>query len=340
MQKAMDFLTKKRKGDSPPVIVVCGDDEFLARSCRLAVRDWVIGPEPDDFVYSVFEAANTPLANVLDDLQTPPFIGDRKLVVVAEADKFVTQHRGSLERYVAQPSSIGVLMLVVDSWTATTKLAKAVEERGLAIDAKPIQAWTTAAWCVQWAKHAHDKKISKPTAEWLVELVGTHLGLLDQELAKLSVAMGDAPEIDLATVTRLSAGQRLESAFKLLDAVFEGNMHEALRNLDRQIVSGESPVGILAMMTSQLRKLTHAARLAVAGRQLADAVQEAGLPRFAVEKSMATLRKFGRPGMAGMYRRLLAADLDLKGGIELNQRTVLERFLLDLARLSANARPN
>lgn len=331
MLRAMDFLLKKRRGDPPPTAVVFGDDDFLARQARRALREWIIGPDPDDFNYAVHEGAQAALASVLDDLRTPSMLGDRKLVVVEAADKFVTQHRAALERYAARPAGNATLLLMVDSWPATTKLAKAIEQDGLAIDAKPIPAWTTAAWCVQWAGHAHRVKMDKSTAEWLVELVGADLGLLDQEMAKLATAVGAAGTIDRAAVSKWTVGARMESAFKLLDAAFEGRVGEALKSLDRQLAAGESPVGVLAMITSQVRRLTQAARLAVAGRPLMDALLESGMPKFACEKSAATLRKLGRAKMAGMYRRLLTADLNLKGGSELPARTVLERFLIELA---------
>lgn len=328
----MEFGGKKGKAEIRPVFVAFGDEPFLRRQAVLKIRDAVVGPEPDDFTLAEHVGGSVSLAAVLDDLHTPPFIGDRRLVVVEDADPFVSAHREALLRYVEAPTECGVLLLEVQSWSATTKLYKAVEQVGLAVDCKAPKAWHVGSWCVKWAAVRYHKKIAKETADWLVELVGTELGLLDQELDKLAGAVGPRDDIDLQTVNRLVAGSRTETAFKLLDLVFEGQAGKALELLDRQLLAGESPVGVLAMMTSQLRKLTRAARGVVAGQAMDAALSEAGIAPYFVDKAKNQLRHLGRPRMAAMYRRLLQTDLHLKGGSILSPRTIIERFLLDLGR--------
>ena len=78
------------------------------------------------------------LADVLDELFTLPFFSRRRLVVVEEADTFVTKHRKDLEAYVGSPSASGTLLLQVKVWTATTNLAKLVDKVGLAIDCNAL----------------------------------------------------------------------------------------------------------------------------------------------------------------------------------------------------------
>lgn len=334
----MEFLTKKRKGNPPPVLVILGDDDFLRRQAALSIREWTVGRDADDFTLSEYSGADASLSAVLDDLATPPFLGDRRLVVVEEADKFVTAHREALLTYVENPSSTGVLLLEVKTWTATTKLAKGVERTGLAIEAKSPKDYLVPNWCVQWTKGRYDRTMAKPTADWLVELVGAHLGQLDQEIAKLVNFVGSRSEITIDDVNRMVAGTRTENAFKLLDLLLEGNAAKAITFLDRQLVAGDSPIMIMAMLTAQLKKLTRAARAVVAGAPIDEALRGAGVPPFALEKNRAHLRHFGRERMAAMYRRLLEVDLDIKGGTALDPRFVVERFLVDLARPQSPAR--
>ncbi|MFO0947685.1 MAG: DNA polymerase III subunit delta [Planctomycetota bacterium] len=334
----IEFLTKKRRGEPPAVLVIFGDDDFLCRQASMTVREWTVGRDADDFTLSEYTGADASLSAVFDDLATPPFLGDRRLVVVEDADKFVTAHREALLKYVEGPSPTGVLLLEVKTWTATTKLAKAVELSGLAIEAKSPKDYLVPNWCVQWAKGRYDKTMAKPTADWLVELVGAHLGQLDQEIAKLVNFVGDRPDIGLEDVNRMVAGTRTENAFKLLDLLLEGHAAKAIQFLDRQLVAGDSPIMIMAMLTAQLKKLTRAARAVVAGTNMDQALRDAGVPPFAIEKNCAHLRHFGRERMAAMYRRLLEVDLDIKGGTALEPRFVVERFLIELARPQSPAR--
>ena len=328
---ANDFLFKKRRPAQVAVYVAYGDEDFLRRHVHWKLRTQLVGPEPDDFTYAVHPGEAAVAANILDELFMPPFLGDQRLVVVEEADTFVTKFRPVLEKYVAHPSGTGTLLLDCRSWPASTKLAKAVEKSGMAIDCNGPKTRYVADWCVRWARERFQKNLDRPTASWLVELVGGALGMLDRELAKLNDYVGDRDEITIDDVQKLVAGTRTDTAFKLLDPALEGRTEQALQMLHRQLNQGESPVGILAMLTGQLRRLTKAARLAGEGQGLDGALREAGVPPFFVRKSIDQLQRLGHERMAGMYRRLLATDLDLKGGSQLSPRIVVEKLLLELA---------
>lgn len=330
-KKCADFLAKLPKSSPPGVIVLFGDEDFLLRESVAAVRRWVLGDDPDEMALSQYDGESVEWASVKDDLITPPFLGDRRLVIVENADGFVTRNRARLEAYVARPSSCAVLVLGVSSWPASTKLAKAVEASGLSIDASAPKAWLVADWVVRWTRERHGKEIDKEGAQWLVELAGTSLGQLDQEIGKLCTCLEANAKIDARLVDRMVAGTRTETAFKLLDMVLEGKVGSVFELLDRQFAAGESPVGILAMLTSQLRRLARAARQTEMGTSTPEALQQAGVPPFAVDKARAQLNHFGRARMELMSRRLLQADLDLKGSSSLSSRTVIERLLVELA---------
>lgn len=328
----MEFLARKRPPKIGPVVVVFGDDDFLRRQAIAAVRTLVVGSEPDDFTFARFVGNETSLRDLSDELATPPLLGDRKLIVMEAADRFVSDNRSELESIVAHPSEFAVLLLDLASFPATTRLAKAVEAHGLAIDARgPQRPHLVASWCIQWANARYGKSLDKTAADWLVELSGTNLGVLDRELDKLSTYVGAAPAIVTDDIGRLVAGTATEKVFKLLDLALAGQPARAIEMLDRLFVAGESEVGMLAMMNSQLRKLTHAARMAVAGQPLRDALLAAGVPQFALATGEAQLRRMGRERMIGMLRRLLAADYHVKGGTTFDKRIVVERLLLELA---------
>lgn len=252
---------------------------------------------------------------------------------------FISQNRSALEKYVAQPSPSAVLLLDLRSFPANTKLYKAIQQSGLIVDCVAAKPQYLAAWCRQWAAHAYGKELPKDAADWLVELAGPDYGVLDQELRKLSTFVGDAGAIAYEVVQRLSAGAGDDKAFKILDAALDGDIVGAIRLLDRQLAAGDPPQRLLNIASSQVRKLTRAARLAVAGtHSLRQALAAAGVPPFAIDRSEARLKRIGRERMAGMFRRLLSADLAVKGGSGLDPSAVLLRLIRDLAVTDAQTR--
>src|SRR5437867_3741329 len=121
------FLERAGRGQPKPVYVLTGDEDFVKRQVLAALRRQVLGEEADGFGLSAYPGDKAVWAVVHDELETLPFGGSRRLVVVENADPFVTRHRTALERYLAKPAATGVLVLDVRSWPSNTRLAKLID---------------------------------------------------------------------------------------------------------------------------------------------------------------------------------------------------------------------
>src|SRR5438445_5946 len=110
-----------------PVYVLHGDEDFLKRQVLHALRARIFGGDGNEFGLSTHPGDKAAFAAVFDELQTLPFLCPRRLVVVENADPFVTRYRAALEKYVVEPTEQGTLVLDVKSWPANTRLAKLVE---------------------------------------------------------------------------------------------------------------------------------------------------------------------------------------------------------------------
>jgi DNA polymerase-3 subunit delta len=188
-----------------------------------------------------------------------------------------------------------------------------------------------AAWCGEWAAERHHKQMSGPAAELLVDLVGLDMGLLDQEILKLAIYIGERKKIDTADVDRLVGHNRAESTWKVFDALAAGRSAEALGVLDRALEQGEEPLKIMGAFNMQLRRLAQAARLATHGANMRSALAQAGVPPFGVDSAERQLRHLTRRRALRLYDWLLEVNMGLRGDSPLPARTLLERFLLKLA---------
>src|SRR5262249_57399084 len=99
-------------------------EDFLKRQVLAALRTLVLGSDGDDFGVSTHPGDKANFAAVRDELETVPFLGPRRLVVVENADPFITRYRPSLEKYVGHLPATGVLVLDVKSWPSNTRLYK------------------------------------------------------------------------------------------------------------------------------------------------------------------------------------------------------------------------
>jgi len=279
------------------------------------------------------------LRDVLDALATVSLFGDVRLVIVEEADSFVSQHRGELEKYVDHPAKGGVLVLEVKTWPANTRLAKAVAANGLAIQCKTPRETQTKRWLVERARSAHGARLDAASVDVLVELLPAELGVLDQEVARLALLAGPQGVIDAELVRENVGGWRVRTTWEMIGAAADGRAPDALRQLDRLIAAGEKPQGLLPQMSYTLRQFAGATRLieaAEADRRrlpLRSALQQAGVPPFKLADAERQLRQIGRARARQLAGWLLAADLAMKGhnSSDARARLELERLIVRLS---------
>jgi DNA polymerase-3 subunit delta len=331
---SLAFLETAAKSEPRPVYVLHGDESFLKRQVLIALRELVLGKEADAFGLSTHEGDRADLSVVRGELETLPFLSPRRLVVIDNADPFVTKYRAALEKYVGQPAVTGVLVLDVHNWPSTTKLAKALVSA--TIVCKTLTGQQLPGWCVRQAKAAHGKELAAPAARLLVELIGPEMGQLDQELAKLAVYVGAAGRIDSEDVDKLVGHSRAEDTWKIFDAIGAGRTADALSILDRLLDQGQDPLAILGAFSWQLRKLAQAYRLNQQGRPLGAALGEVGFSPYRIRDAEMQVKHLGGRRAERLYDWLLETDLGLKGSSHLPPKTQMERFVVRLARANSS----
>lgn len=329
---AMAFLTRPPK-TLQPVYALIGEEDFLKRQCREAILAAALGGGDASLALAQYGGDKVDWSTVLSDLSTLPFLTPRRVVCVESADKFVSEHRGALEKYVVKPSPVGVLILEVKTFPETTKLAKALPDGAKLVCKAPYES-RLASWCVEWSHSRHGKKLSADAAQLLVELVGPTLGLLDQELAKLATAVADAAIITAQEVDQFVGRSRSANVFRILDCVGEGKAAEALNTLAELFAAGEDPLAVLGALTAQLRRLAAVARALDQGLALGPAMDAAGVPNFpkARQACQNQLRHLGMRRLRLLTDWLVEVNLGLKGGNPLPPKLQLERLIVQLAR--------
>jgi DNA polymerase-3 subunit delta len=327
--ESLTFLTRPPKGQPLPIYVLAGDEDFLKRQVLAVLKPWVLG-SADSFGFSAYEGKDADFAQVKDELDTLPFLCPRRLVVVDRADPFVTKFRPQLEKYAAQPSAQGVLVLDVHTFPATTRLAKQLTDA--TITCKAMAAARVPAWCIQWTTARHGQQLTQPAAQLLVDLTGTDMGQLEQELAKLAVYVGPGKRIDVGDVDLLVGRSQTASVFKVFDAIGAGKSAEALAILDDLLGDGEDPFRILGAFSLQLRRLAQVARLLVQKVKMSEALDRAGVPAWPAARQSCEqqLRHLGRQRAEQLFDWLVEIDLGFKGSSQLPPRTQLERLIVRL----------
>jgi DNA polymerase III subunit delta len=244
------------------IYVIAGKEPSLVTAAWQQLLDRLLEPAQRMTGLATVEGDSASAADVLDELRTLPFLTKQRVVVVREADAFVSRHRELLERYFESPSATGVLVLLVSSWAKTTRLAKRLPAVGELIEVTPPKRSELPRLIAQYAQDTHGKKLDREAADMLVELVGESLLQLRNEVDKLALYARNEKVITPSHVEILSGHYRIYDAFEVIDAVIEGNAGAAikrLRNMFEQDKSAEyTAVGAFAF---HLRRMFQAKAL-------------------------------------------------------------------------------
>src|SRR2546423_10200024 len=117
---------KSTSAGPKPVYALVGDDSFS----QLQKLQQILGEIPRDAERIDADGERAELAEVLDELRSFAMFGGGKLVVVRNADDFVTRFREQLENYVAQPSDSATLVLRLCSLPANQRIYKLITKMG------------------------------------------------------------------------------------------------------------------------------------------------------------------------------------------------------------------
>lgn len=332
---AIEFLKQPQKTKIDSIVAIFGEERFLRQSCQQAVARQVLGSEEENEIGLTRFEGNADLKSVLDELLTISMWGGKRLVLVDEADDFVTKHRVALEKFLEKPPKKSVLVLIVKKWLKTTRLYKLVEKIGLNLSCEPLKDSEIPKWLIDTAREQFEKDLDRPAANLMLELAGSSLGLLEQELSKLTSYVGDKKRITSEDVTKLVGGWRTETTWALVDALISGHIGDALVCLDKLLAAREAPMMILGGMAFKFRQLSHATELARLGTKLPAALQSVGVWRNNLDSSEKYLRRLGRPRAEKIANHILQARDALGGGegtlTQEQQRIVLERLLIQLS---------
>lgn len=328
---AIEYLRSPGKQDIGPAVAIYGAEQYLKSAALKVVAKQVLGNDEEDAVPTTFSGKDAELVQVLDELRTVSMWSDCRLVIIENADEFVTKYRAGLEKYLDKPAKKSVLALDLKSWPKNTRLAKKIAKTGLDVNCAAIKPAQAPRWIAAHARQKYGKTIDGAAAQILVELAGTSLAQLDTELDKLSTYVGEAERIDTEAVRILVGGWRAETTWAMLDAVRDGQVGHAIGLLDKLLAAGEAPMKLLGGINFTYRRIAKATEMTRHGTPLAEALQSSGMHPYAVKQVVSYMRRIGRPRAERIYGWLVDADMALKGSSALSERAVLEQLLLRLA---------
>lgn len=210
-------------------------------------------------------------ADVLDELRSFSLMQSYKIVVVDDAEEFISRegNRRLFERYAESPVENATLVLRAETWRPGN-LDGMIDRVGCIVACESPKPEQAATFCIQRTAKRHRAEIDPLAAELLVERIGTDLARLDAELGKLALMAdvgGTSRTLITADLVAEEVGAaREEKAWALQGALVSGDPAIAVTKVRELLdVSRQPPELLRFYMIDLARKAYAAARLLQSG---------------------------------------------------------------------------
>ncbi len=311
--------------DAKPVYVLNGKDSRLRDEARRRIVAQLIGDADPQMCLGTFDS-DAALVEILDELRTLPFLAPHRVVIVRNADAFISANREGLEKYLDAPATAGTLILMVDSLDSRTRFAKKLSTVGEVVDCSTPTGAQLTNWIRDYVKN-DGKKIDNNTAALLVQFIGENLADLTNELEKLLAYTTDRPEITPDDLTAIVTATHAPEAFELSNAITCGDLKRALGVLNSALLKRGTEFMLLGELAWHIRRALQVQQKIEAGDNPQFAMKAARV--FYGQREFADmLKRRSRAKLQKDMRRLIAADLGMKSG--LGARPAMQQLVTEL----------
>ena len=352
------------EGSPAPGYFFFGEETYLADVFLRDLQAQLIPADVPDFHIDVFYLDETGWGEILDSSRSMTlFFSPWRIIIVRlpekaddpdKKDKEATLISAAdaklLKAYFAEPPARTVVVIIYPG-----KVRKSgpvarffASQRGVVSrEVKRIREWEAGRWLENKARTL-GKAVTPEAAKRLLEIVGVDLRLMDNEIDKLAIYVGDKKTIDIGDVNQASAWVREFDPFELGNALETADLRECLIVLDNSFKTQEKPEMILFRFVSFFRDILLARTLLQDEAPDRKAIFRRIKPQINESYGEFYQRKFAaffgivegltRAEFSGLLAALERVDAAIKT-TEVPPKTAFEAFLFEYCRLGKKRKP-
>ncbi|MFC0188119.1 DNA polymerase III subunit delta [Fictibacillus aquaticus] len=336
----IDALKKQIKQRSlSPLYLIAGTEQHIINEALQAFSSSFEEGEKD-FNYSVYDYQESPIQTAVEDAETMPFIGERRIVILKNAvfltgakDKSKADHNlASFEAYIKEPVDYTVFVIVApyEKLDERKKIVKLLKKEAQVIPAAPLSHDEARKWLMERTRDL-SLKMEDEAAELLLARLGANLASLRSEIEKISLYTGEGT-VTKETVEKLVPKTLDDDIFALVDDVVKGRNEQALRTMYDLLKQNYEPIQILALISRQFRIIFGVKELSKKGygeKQIASALK---VHPYAAKLAGRQASRFSEKSLKWMIDRFAECDYEMKTG-KMDKVLILELLIVQIASL-------
>lgn len=213
-----NFYQELSKGFPCPVYLISSQEDFLLYESLSLIKEKLLCADSINFSQYDLDSSegSVSIKEIIGALNTPPFFGERRTIVLKNLQKLLKKEIKRLGGYLSNPSDFSLLVMLCEG--DYKKIFDAEMLKNMKVITINIIGNEIYTWIREKAKKK-DMELTEGAAEYLISTAGDDLFMLNSEIEKLALF-----------------GKKVVDAADIKDVVYEGaefNAFDLTRALDR-----------------------------------------------------------------------------------------------------------
>lgn len=314
------------------VYLLYGDEQFVVKTYRNRLLKALLGTDSmeelkADLNFSAFVGTAFDVDNAIQMASSFPFMAEKR-VVLMENTKVFSRENKALEKCIRNLPDTTYVIFTENEITDKKGLFAAIKEVGHIAEIKKQSKEAVENWVLRKVSN-DNKRISRVAMEALLTRTDFDLMRLDNELEKLIAYKGDETDIMVDDIIELVSEDPQEQVFKMIDAMSDKKLDEAMKFYYDMLELKISPQNILRLIERQMKILYQVKDMrkkGFAATAIGDAVKEIKKSYFA-NKYIAQASKFTEAEITECMKDCIDLNLQSRTGA-LTDRMAVELIIV------------
>jgi DNA polymerase-3 subunit delta len=311
IRRPKDLTLALKQGTIEPFYLLFGPETYLRDRAARAIADEALR----DTLLREFNDISVSLGDgdahaAVAEAEQLPMMSSRRVIRVTDFNKLDEDNEALLLRYLERPVETSVVIFVTDDIDKRKKFAKTLMQ-GAAFEYAPLNDGDLTTWA---RAHLNGLKteVEADVLRRVVELVGSDVRTLSNELNKLSAAALPSGKITMELVEALVGRSRELMNWDLTDQMLARNRPRALRVLEHLLDDGAPPLMLIGLIASTYRRMALAQALLSQGVSSREIFRQVPMPPFKQNSFLNTISRTDSQTLTRQIARIAAADLGIK----------------------------
>ena len=311
-----------------PTYLFLGEEEFLKEESVNRLKDSILRKDTRDLNLSVFYGRdkNCNFREILDSLNTLPFLSKRRMVILKDADAVNASLTGALVSYVKNPKDHSVFIIESSSTSIKGELLLEASRHGQLVYFRRLTDAGLGSWLVKKAGSS-GKRLSIDAINAIKESLPNDLRILSSNMDSIFLYAGKRDSITKKDVDAVIGVSPSHTAFDLMNSIIKKDTAGAIcifSSLKKDKKRETELLGLLAWHARMLLRIKELFRI----KSKPEMGKDLGLSPRMLEKLSHYAIGFKKSQVLDLLNQILSADLEIKTGA--SSTLVMQRLIINL----------